>query len=195
MWPRSEEATPRWRSTTLGGTSRVRSELVKVSGRLEGVRWLADIVDAATRSRMMAGISGRNTRPELLTRRYLHARGFRFRLHPGTLPGRPDLVLPKYRAAIFVNGCFWHAHTGCKYFKLPSSRPDFWATKLESNRERDARNLASLEALGWRVAVVWECGVRAGDASFEELCRWLPSGEPNAVIPASPSSALGPIEG
>jgi len=134
---------------------------------------MADVVDAATRSRMMAGIKGSNTRPEIQTRKYLHARGYRFRLHRKDLPGRPDLVLPKYRAAVFVHGCFWHAHEGCRFFRIPSTRRAFWEDKLLGNRKRDERDVAELLARGWRVAVIWECGLRDGDSGLESLVAWL----------------------
>lgn len=118
---------------------------------------MADVVDTTTRSRMMAGIRGKDTAPELALRRALHAAGFRFRLHARELPGRPDLVLPKWRAAVQVHGCFWHRHPGCRFATSPATRPEFWSKKFAGNVERDARNHAALLALGWRVATVWEC--------------------------------------
>ncbi|MBC3954828.1 very short patch repair endonuclease [Pseudomonas triticifolii] len=121
---------------------------------------MTDVVDAATRSRMMAGIQGKNTSPELLIRKALHARGFRFRIHAKHLPGKPDLVLPKYNAAIFVHGCFWHGHD-CRFFKVPQTRPEFWLEKIGKNQARDLVQIAALRALGWRVLVVWECAVRS----------------------------------
>jgi DNA mismatch endonuclease (patch repair protein) len=140
---------------------------------------MIDVVDKATRSRMMSGIRGRNTKPEWLIRRGLHARGFRYRLHARELPGKPDLVLPKHGAAIFVHGCFWHGH-GCHLFKWPASREEFWRAKIESNIQRDARNIAALLDAGWRVATIWECGLRckgAPEAAVEQLSDWLISGE------------------
>ena len=119
-----------------------------------------DIVDSATRSRMMTGIQSKNTKPELLVRRYLHAHGFRYRLHVRELLGSPDLVLPKYRVAIFVHGCFWHQHTGCRYATQPASNSERWRAKFQSNVERDGKNLAGLHAAGWRVLVVWECELK-----------------------------------
>jgi DNA mismatch endonuclease (patch repair protein) len=118
---------------------------------------MVDVVDKATRSRMMSGIQGKNTKPELLVRKYLHSRGLRFRLHAKELPGKPDLVFPKYKAVILVHGCFWHQHTRCKFAVLPSSNVEFWKKKLDENRERDQRNKRMLKALGWRVLTVWEC--------------------------------------
>lgn len=118
---------------------------------------MVDVVDSATRSRMMSGIKGKNTKPELLVRKYLHSRGLRFRLHAKELPGKPDLVFPKYKAVVFVHGCFWHQHAGCKYATTPSSRVSFWTNKLSENVVRDSYQIAALEGLGWRVFVVWEC--------------------------------------
>jgi len=122
---------------------------------------LADVVDPATRSRMMSGIRGKNTRPELLIRKALHARGFRYRLHCD-LPGRPDICLPKHRAVIFVHGCFWHGH-GCHLFKWPSTRPAFWRAKIGRNREVDRAAEERLREAGWRVAVIWECALKGRD--------------------------------
>jgi len=115
-----------------------------------------DTVSTETRSRMMAAVKGKDTKPEILVRRTLHRLGFRFRLQARDLPGRPDIVLPRHRLAVFVNGCFWHGHD-CPAFRLPSTRTGFWAEKIGRNRDRDARSAASLEAAGWRVLVVWEC--------------------------------------
>ncbi|MFX1736390.1 very short patch repair endonuclease [Paraburkholderia sp. A1RI_3L] len=140
---------------------------------------MVDVVDAATRSRMMSGIRGRNTKPEILVRRLLHRRGFRFRLDVRELPGRPDIVLPRYRAAIFVHGCFWHGHD-CPLFKWPQTRPEFWREKIARNRANDAKALAALAARGWRIAIVWECAIRGADrdvgALIEQLETWLRSG-------------------
>ncbi len=139
---------------------------------------MVDIVDKATRSRMMASIRGRDTKPEMLVRKALHRRGFRFRLHARNVPGRPDLLLPRYRAAIFVHGCFWHRHTGCRYATTPATNPEFWQRKFDSNVERDQRDLKALEAAGWRVAIVWECGFKSiGDGAMADiLAGWLTSG-------------------
>ncbi|TXF99578.1 very short patch repair endonuclease [Massilia arenae] len=119
-----------------------------------------DVVDAATRSRMMSGIRSANTKPEMIVRRYLHARGFRYRLHVRALPGSPDLVLPKYKVAVFVHGCFWHRHEGCRYATTPASNADRWKLKFDSNTARDARNASMLTAAGWRIIVVWECELK-----------------------------------
>lgn len=108
----------------------------------------------------MSGIRGKNTKPEMLVRRALFAEGYRFRLHRRDLPGAPDVVLPGRRVAIFAHGCFWHMHAGCKNAKLPSTRPEFWRNKLESNVSRDRRAVESLLSGGWRVLTVWECATR-----------------------------------
>ncbi|MEC9346635.1 MAG: very short patch repair endonuclease [Pseudomonadota bacterium] len=136
---------------------------------------MTDIVDSATRSRMMASIRGRNTRPELLLRKALHARGFRYRLHARNVIGRPDLVLPRYRAAVFVHGCFWHRHPGCRYATTPATRPEFWRAKFEANVARDAKVRDALLADGWRVAIIWECALRGDQlsATSERIAGWL----------------------
>ncbi|WP_439849746.1 very short patch repair endonuclease [Pseudomonas syringae] len=120
-----------------------------------------DIVDSATRSRMMSGIRGKNTRPELLVRKFLHAHGFRFRLHRKDLPGNPDIVLPKLKTCIFVHGCFWHRHPGCRYATMPKTRPEFWAEKFSKNVARDAKSILALRQLGWRTIIIWECQLKA----------------------------------
>lgn len=122
---------------------------------------MADVVAPDVRSRMMAAIRSRDTRPEMLVRRSLHAAGFRYRLSPRNLPGRPDLVLPRYRAVVFVHGCFWHGHRGCRFATVPATRPEFWRAKITGNQNRDALVQGKLEALGWRIAVVWECALRS----------------------------------
>lgn len=107
----------------------------------------------------MSGIRGTNTRPEIAVRRYLHVRGFRYRLHAKNLPGKPDIVLPKYRTVILVHGCYWHRHEGCRYATTPSTRRDFWLKKFQENVERDRRIRRKLKSLGWRVLVIWECEI------------------------------------
>lgn len=128
---------------------------------------------------MMSGIKGANTKPEMIIRSGLHKRGFRFRLHDKTLPGKPDLVLPKYNAVIFVNGCFWHKHD-CHLFKWPKTRQDFWRKKIEGNAARDERNVQALLDEGWRVMAIWECALkgktRRPEAEVLYLAsRWLQS--------------------
>ena len=125
-----------------------------------GRRRMTDIVDSQRRSEMMAGIRGRDTAPELAVPRIAHRMGLRFRLHRKDLPGRPDLVLPKHRLAVFVRGCFWHRHEGCRYASTPKSRVAFWTAKFEANVVRDARQQAALRALGWQVLVIWQCETR-----------------------------------
>lgn len=120
---------------------------------------MADVVSAAVRSRMMAGIKGKNTNPELLLRKGLHARGFRFRLHDKALPGKPDIVLPRYRAVVLAHGCFWHGHD-CHLFKWPKTREEFWRAKIARNQELDAKAEATLAKTGWRYAVIWECALK-----------------------------------
>ncbi|WP_018950963.1 very short patch repair endonuclease [Thioalkalivibrio sp. AKL12] len=120
---------------------------------------MTDRLSAEERSRLMSRVRGTDTQPELWLRRCLHAKGFRYRLHAKELPGRPDLVLPRYSAVIFVHGCFWHGHD-CHLFRLPSTRVDFWREKIDTNRERDRRNRSKLLDLGWRVLDVWECAMR-----------------------------------
>ena len=117
----------------------------------------ADIVTAEHRSKIMSMIKGKNTKPEMLVRSVCHEMGLRYRLHRKDLPGKPDLVFPKHRLCIFVHGCFWHRHPGCKYAYTPKSRLDFWLPKLARNVERDLAAQQALQALGWRVAIVWEC--------------------------------------
>lgn len=138
---------------------------------------MVDVVDKATRSRMMAGIRGKNTRPEVELRRALHALGFRFRLHGRDLPARPDIVLPRWRAVVLVHGCFWHRHVDCRYATTPATRPDFWQAKFNANVDRDSRNLELLRSAGWRTAVIWECAIRAAGATAiaERLGIWLRS--------------------
>lgn len=139
----------------------------------------SDIVDAATRSRMMAGIRGKDTKPEMLFRRGLHLRGFRYRLHDRRLPGRPDIILPRYRAAIFVHGCFWHGHD-CPLFRWPRSREDFWRTKITGNIERDRKAVEHLLQEVWRVLTIWECAVRGRpemerEAVIDRAAEWIRS--------------------
>lgn len=119
-----------------------------------------DIVSKEKRSRMMSGIKGKNTKPELLLRSALHKLGFRFRIQRKDLPGKPDIVLPKYKTIIFVHGCFWHRHPGCKYAYTPKSNIGFWTNKLEGNVIRDCLTEKALEEMGWRILIVWECEVK-----------------------------------
>lgn len=136
---------------------------------------MADIMSPEQRSERMSRIRGRDTHPELALRRLLHAAGFRYRLHQ-SLPGRPDLVLPKYRAIIFVHGCFWHRHAGCRVANTPKSNVDFWTGKFARNVARDATVESTLRQSGWRVLVVWECELNTKDkavATAEKVGSWL----------------------
>lgn len=137
---------------------------------------MVDNVNSQTRSRMMSGIKGKDTRPELALRSALHGAGFRYRLHGKGMPGRPDIVMTKYRAVIFVHGCFWHRHAGCRFMTTPATRPNFWQAKFEANVARDKIVHADLLRAGWRVATVWECALRteAGIAAVRDtLAAWL----------------------
>ena len=120
---------------------------------------MADIVSPEKRSDMMSGIRGKDTKPEIVVRQLLHRLGYRFRLHRKNLAGKPDIVLPKWRTVIFVNGCYWHGHEDCHLFRLPKTRTEFWTNKIEGNSARDERNHTALEDAGWKVLVIWECAV------------------------------------
>jgi len=131
---------------------------------------MPDVVDKETRSRMMSGIKGKNTKPEMVVRSFLHRQGFRFRLHSKTLPGKPDIVLPKFKTVVFVHGCFWHRHL-CQQFVWPKARMAFWKEKLEGNVARDKRKQRTLRLLGWNVITLWECGI--SETSLKRLQRKL----------------------
>ena len=149
-----------------------------------------DIVDSDTRSRMMASIKGKDTKPEKIIRKILTDRGLRYRLHgkylkgkKNTLPGKPDIVLTQkeYRTVIFVNGCFWHAHK-CNLFKWPKTRPEFWKNKISGNHDRDKKNIAACQDLGWRTLVIWECAFKGkgkipNNIVINRLSEWLKSDE------------------
>lgn len=139
---------------------------------------MTDIVKKETRSRMMAGIRGKHTRPELELRRALHADGYRYRLHAKKISGQPDLVLRKYRAIIFVHGCFWHRHGGCRFTTTPSTRTEFWNRKFASNTGRDKTVREALLDAGWRIATIWECALRKPQQAKQTVARleeWLHS--------------------
>jgi len=144
------------------------------------------------RSRMMSSIRGKNTRPERILRSLLFARGFRYRLHVRGLPGSPDLVFPKRRAVVFVHGCFWHRHEGCRYTTTPRTNEEFWQRKFLGNVDRDRRHVETLRSLGWRVATVWECALKQ---SVEDTARlveeWLHGDEKALVIGQSASASSG----
>lgn len=157
---------------------------------------MADIVTSSVRSRMMASIRGKDTKPEVLLRKLLFARGFRYLLHDQRLPGRPDLVFPKYGAIIQVHGCFWHGHE-CSSFRWPASRSEFWHGKIAGNRARDQRNLTQLQEAGWRVLTVWECAVRGArrrqpDTLADDCAKWLKSRSRARVIASKhPQEPIG----
>lgn len=142
---------------------------------------------------MMARVRTRNTAPELILRKQLHRAGFRFRLHRNDLPGRPDIVFPRYRAAIFVHGCFWHGHAGCKLAYEPKTRRKFWQAKFAANRARDDRQAHLLSLGGWRVLTVWECGLRDARVRDRTVARvegWLRSRSRRGQVPASVNRVL-----
>ena len=130
---------------------------------------MLDKLTPSQRHHCMSRIRGKNTKPEILVRKGLHARGFRFRLHNKKLPGSPDIVLPKYGVAIMVNGCFWHGHKGCRYATKPKTNIEFWKTKIARNRHRDEVTTAHLEALGWTVITIWECELRTSSLLDDRL--------------------------
>jgi DNA mismatch endonuclease (patch repair protein) len=132
---------------------------------------MADVHSKETRSYNMSQIKGKDTKPEVIVRKFLFSKGLRFRKNDKRYPGHPDIVLPKYKTAVFIHGCFWHLHEGCRYAKIPSSNVDFWEKKLNGNRERDKRNKDMLEDMGWRVITVWECQLKKGqrDETLEKL--------------------------
>lgn len=134
---------------------------------------MADRLTPEARSRLMAAIRGKDTGPELLVRRLLHSMGYRFRLHRRDLPGTPDIVLPGRRKAIFVHGCFWHGHPGCRFATRPATRPEFWAEKIARNQRRDRIAAVRLRRLGWSVATIWECSLRRPEHLTARLHRFL----------------------
>ncbi|WP_035480829.1 very short patch repair endonuclease [Gallaecimonas xiamenensis] len=139
---------------------------------------MTDVLSRQERSRLMSKVKGRHTKPEMIVRKALHARGFRYRLHDRRIFGHPDLLLPKYHAAVFVHGCFWHHHERCKFAYMPKSKVDFWQAKFVANRERDLKVQARLLTEGWRVLVIWECALKdAGqlEASLLRIEHWLKS--------------------
>lgn len=136
---------------------------------------MTDHVDPECRSRIMASVGTKNTKPELIVRRHLHGLGFRYRLHRRDLPGSPDLIFPRLRKALFVHGCYWHGHE-CRWGNLPKSNQAYWEKKIRTNRERDARNLADLRSLGWEVHTVWQCELRNGAEALDRIVEYLRNG-------------------
>ena len=150
---------------------------------------MADVVTEETRSRMMSGIRGKDTKPEMVVRKALFAAGFRFRLHRRDLPGAPDVVMAGRRVAVFVHGCFWHRHKGCRLAAVPATRPGFWKAKLDGNAARDGKNIGRLRELGWRVLVVWECALRDRktlDALPGILGEWVRGDETEGELRGAP---------
>ena len=144
-------------------------------------------ISPETRSRMMSGIRGRDTQPERLIRGHLHAEGFRFRLCRKDLPGKPDIVLPRWKTAIFAHGCFWHGHQGCALFRVPKTRTEFWSDKISRNAQRDEAAIKALREMGWRVAVVWECALRADQSrTLQSLVSFVRSKEEFTEIASLP---------
>jgi DNA mismatch endonuclease (patch repair protein) len=121
---------------------------------------MADVHNKETRSYNMSRIKGKDTKPEILVRKFLHANGFRYKLHVKELSGKPDIVLPKYKTVIFVHGCFWHGHEGCKYYVVPKTRTEWWLNKINGNVENDKKNKNFLIKLGWKVIDIWECELK-----------------------------------
>lgn len=147
---------------------------------------MIDIVSGDIRSKMMAGIKGKNTKGEVLIRKGLHNLGFRYQLHRKDLPGNPDLVFPKYKSIIFVNGCFWHAHD-CHLFKWPSTRPEFWEKKISENKIRDCKNIVACTEMGWKVLIIWECSYKGKtkrklEEVLQTAAKWILYDTSNAEI-------------
>ena len=134
-----------------------------------------DRLSKEQRHNNMAAIHSKNTKPEILVRKFLFNRGFRYRLNHPRLPGKPDIVLRKYRTCIFINGCFWHGHDGCKYFVIPKTRTEFWQTKIERNKKRDSENQRKLASMGWHCITIWECQLKpkVREATLESLSYTL----------------------
>jgi DNA mismatch endonuclease (patch repair protein) len=123
---------------------------------------MTDVHSKEIRSYNMSRIKGKNTKPEMLVRRFLFSKGYRYRLHDKSLPGKPDLVLPKYKTIVFIHGCFWHGHEGCKYFVIPKTRTEWWLDKIGKNRQNDKQAIQLLKKDGWKIIVIWECDLRPG---------------------------------
>jgi DNA mismatch endonuclease (patch repair protein) len=152
---------------------------------------MTDILGKEQRSAVMSRIRGRDTGPELLVRRALWSSGLRFRLQARNLPGRPDIVLRRWNAVVFVHGCFWHRHEGCPLFRLPATRPEFWESKLRANQHRDARAVRELSEAGWRVLVVWECALKQDALSTGALAvQWVRQHDDSAELRRSADSVV-----
>lgn len=139
---------------------------------------MADVHSKETRSYNMSRIKSKDTKPEMLVRKFLHAQGFRYRLHVKDLPGKPDIVLPKYKTVIFIHGCFWHGHEHCKYYVIPKTRTEWWVNKINRNIENDVKAIAALKKEGWKVITLWECELKKTNfaASLSKLIRRIMNG-------------------
>ena len=191
MRPRQVRRWHSWRTSQRragGQPGRERASSVETETPSHRERSMTDIVDASRRSYIMSRIRGRDTEPELAVRSIAHRLGFRFRLHRRDLPGSPDVVFPRHRAVVFVHGCFWHRHGGCRYAYEPKSRIRFWTKKFESNVARDAQNEAALRDLGWRVLVIWECETGDPGAVAERLLAHL-----QGLRSASAGDGMSPV--
>jgi len=136
---------------------------------------MADVHSPEVRSYNMSMIRGKNTKPEIIVRKFLHSKGFRYSLHKKNLPGKPDIVLAKYKTVIFVHGCFWHGHRNCKYFSIPKTRTKWWLNKIEDNKRVDKRNRLKLKKLGWKIITIWTCQLKPQkiDKIFERLLKQI----------------------
>jgi DNA mismatch endonuclease (patch repair protein) len=135
---------------------------------------MTDVHDPQTRSYNMSRIRSKDTKPEMLVRKYLFAQGFRYRLHDKKLPGKPDLVFPKYKTVLFINGCFWHGHEGCKYFVIPQTRREWWVKKINNTKKRDFKNYEKLKKQNWRIITVWECEIKnEPEKKLQEVIKFL----------------------
>ncbi len=165
-------------------------EYMGVTVKRQGQRSSATGDVDPVRSRNMSAIRGKDTKPEMVVRKELHRLGFRFRLHDRSLPGHPDLKLTKHRAVVFVHGCYWHRHSGCRYATTPATNREFWLDKLERNVERDREYMRELSDLGWRVAIVWECALRPRNRAItdpvEVLSKWLQGNRSVLMMPEVP---------
>lgn len=140
---------------------------------------MTDVHEPAVRSYNMSQIRSKNTKPELIVRKFLFKNGFRYRIHSKGLPGKPDIVLPKYKTVIFVNGCFWHGHDKCKYYVKPKTRNKYWLNKIEMNKKRDIENIIKLENEGWRIQIIWECQLKNNKKILEELVHNIANYNPD----------------
>lgn len=148
---------------------------------------MPDVMTPEQRSSCMSHIRSKNTKPEILVRKELFSRGFRYRINVSGLPGKPDIVLPKYRTVIFVNGCFWHGHSGCRYFVLPKTNPTFWEQKIRSNQQRDKDDKVILESMGWQVLTIWECQLKKDciERTVSDIVLHMQKAQPDAKLAAA----------